>query len=462
MKKYFSLVIKYILAFIITAAVLLGLLAAAAAIPRDKIRENVKRSAKYFCERDIFEYKAEGQKRSVIDHYADAILLNIAFQYDDKDILKSVMWSSYYRNERQEESKNLLDAVEGDYKANQQYLRYWHGSNAVVRPLLVFFSIKGIYILNAVILLILLAVLVFLLARRGAVQLVVSLAVGLLAVSVWFVPMSLEYTWTFYIMLVMSIVVVLREGRRGSGHEGKHGNIYEGERDSKSNNLGILFMICGMVTCFMDFLTTELLTLLVPLMIVIWFRHHGSPAEAALLEKDGEKYRTLGLKQAAVLTFSWGAGYAFMWLTKWIMAAVVLGENVSGYVKENLEERISGDLGLSFGSYLGGALKNNLGNLLPGAIGNTGKIITIILVFAAFYLCFVYKKEKVNRTAAVLYLIIVFIPLIRYSVLMNHSYLHSFFTFRALLASVMAVFLIICELVDWRAFGHANKKKRRN
>ena len=67
-----------------------------------------------------------------------------------------------------------------------------------------------------------------------------------------------------------------------------------------------------------------------------------------------------------------------------------------------------------------------------------------------------------NRTAAVLYLIIVFIPLIRYSVLMNHSYLHSFFTFRALLASVMAVFLIICELVDWRAFGHANKKKRRN
>lgn len=130
---------KYIITFAVTVLVLVGLLIITAMLPRSAIKQNVKESAEYLCEGELFGCAYKDVSGSKIDRYVDSILLGIAYQYDSDRPVTSVMWSSYYYTEYQNENENLLDAVTNDREPNRQYLRYWHGANVVVRPLLVFF-----------------------------------------------------------------------------------------------------------------------------------------------------------------------------------------------------------------------------------------------------------------------------------------------------------------------------------
>ena len=160
--------LKYILIFLSTVIVLTGMLVLAAKIPQSSIKDNVRESAEYLCQGELFGMVIEGVKGSEIDRHTDSILLAIAYQYDSEHPLVSIMWSSYYYTRFQNENENLLEAVNDGYEPNQQYLRYWHGSNAFVRPLLMVFNLKQIYILNGIILIILVIWLMAVLIRNKA------------------------------------------------------------------------------------------------------------------------------------------------------------------------------------------------------------------------------------------------------------------------------------------------------
>ncbi len=425
---------KYIVVFIITLILLTGALVLSALIPQSAIKDNTRKSAEYLCDGELFGTIIDGVNSSKIDRYADSILLAIAYQYDSEHPLESVMWSSYYYTELENENVNLLEAVNNGYEPNQQYLRYWHGANDIVRPLLVTFSIEQIYILNAVILAVLAIILIALLLRKKEYILAVGVVIGLVMTSAWFVPLSLEYTWTYMLMLIMSIAGVLIASRAGWRH------------------ISVLFLVGGMVTSYMDFLTTETLTLLVPLLIVIWINIHNKSdnADANIL------------KNVIKTILAWGCGYAGMWLMKWIMASVVLGENVMPYVSSSIEERLSGDIGVGFGEYLWGAIYRNISCLFPFGYGAVGVLAGIGLIVFAAYLGFVYRSKDVSKRHIRIYMMIGLIPYIRYLVLLNHSYLHCFFTYRAQMATILAIVLILGESVEWRwiARGNARKRKR--
>ena len=111
MRKVMKDAFKYISAYIITAAVLVGLLVAVALIPRSSIRENMRRSAELLCRNDVFMRMPGGLEAGKIDRYADSILLGIAYSYDIEKPLESVMWSAYYNKEFTDENFNLLEAV---------------------------------------------------------------------------------------------------------------------------------------------------------------------------------------------------------------------------------------------------------------------------------------------------------------------------------------------------------------
>ena len=56
-------------------------------------------------------------------------------------------------------------------------------------------------------------------------------------------------------------------------------------------------------------------------------------------------------------------------------------------------------------------------------------------------------------------IIIAAIPVLRFCVLMNHSYLHNFFTYRALMPSIMALLGLMWYRVG--ASGGKQKKKQK-
>lgn len=425
--------LKYIFVFLITVTLLTGMLVLAAKIPQSAIEDNVRESAEYLCQGELFGMVIDGVKGSEIDRYADSILLAIAYQYDEEHPLRSVMWSSYYYTDYQNENKNLLDAVTNGYGPNQQYLRYWHGSNAIVRPLLTVFNIQQIYICSGIVLLVLIIWLMAILIKNKAYAPAIGVLAALILTASWFVPLSLEYTWTYLLMLGMSIIgfkLALQENW---------------------SRLGIFFLIGGMVTNYMDFLTTETLTLTVPLLLILWVS----------LQKREDKPILCQVKIAGKAVAAWGCGYLGMWLTKWLMASVILQENVMPYVSEHIEERIGGNIGIGLWQYITGAVWNNIKCLFPFGYGVAGLFAGIALILFAVYLGYVYHGKHICKEHILLYLIIGLLPYLRYMVLHNHSYLHCFFTYRAQMATILAIVLILDELMDrrWTVHGIAGKGK---
>lgn len=419
--------------FFVAVLLLTACLALTAMIPRSAIQEHVRESAEYLCEGELFGELADGVQGSKIDRYADSILLAIAYQYDAEQPLESVMTSSYYYTDWKNENENLLDAVTEGYDANQQYLRYWHGSNVVVRPLLLIFNIQAIYVLNAVVLGVLVVILLVMLMRHRAFLPAVGMVAGLVATAVWVVPCSLEYTWTYLLMLLMSVVgcKLAFAGRW--------------------NMFGCLFLLDGILTNYVDFLTTETVTLLVPLLFVLWIDRHKHPEQ----EPKNLFY------SAAKSAFAWGCGYIGMWIMKWVMASVVLGENVMPYVSGHVEERLGLSAGVSLWIYIPEAVKKNLSCLFPFEYGVSGSIVGFGLLIFMVYIGYVYRKEHICKGYIVLYAIIGLVPYLRYMVLLNHSFLHFFFTYRAQVATVLAIVLLLEELTDgrWLLRGNAGKRK---
>ncbi len=456
-----------------------ALLVLVALIPKESIRDKTLESAEYLAEGELFGTVSEGVDASKIDRYADAILLNIAYHYDSKAPLRSVLLSAYYFSIFQEENENFLQSVDEDLPANQQYLRYWHGSIALVRPLLTVFNVKQIYVLNAVILLLLLALFIVVSLSRGLGVPAFAMVSGLVAAGCWFVPLSLEYTWTFMIMLAGSVVSVLLAVEK------------------KSGKYATFFMLIGMVTSYMDFLTTETVTLLVPLLIIIWIESSDQGVDHRYMDKvspDGDRKnysvkgnvaetgtggndkkteeeakgsflrairRSVGSQGRFKLPYlyemslrsavSWAIGYVGMWALKWILTALVFKESTVPFVSEHIGERLSGDIvGLNVFSYLAGAVAKNIGCLFPLGFGSIGAVAGIFLLVFAAYIGFVYRGKDYDGKCILLFAITGLVPYVRYLVLHNHSFIHYFFTYRAQAATVMAAVFIIAELTGQR------------
>lgn len=425
--------LKYISLFCGIVVVLLGILLCAAKLPQSKIQSNMEASADYLCQGELFGEQIEGIAGTRIDRYADSILLGIAYQYDEDKPMQSVMWSSYYYTDVQNENQNLRDAVYHGYEANQQYMRYWHGSIALVRPLLCFWNIQEIYRINGIILFVLMAVLCTSLAKKKAYILMAGLITGCVMTAVWCVPLSLEYTWTYVLFLLIGLIVWQFACRKWW------------------SQMGYVFMMAGMITAFVDFLTTETLTLLVPLLLALWELHRQSP------DKNGREIGWFAGKNMIL----WGIGYIGMWMMKWGIAAIVLNRNVLPYITSHIEERIGGDIGVNPLSYIGGAITKNLSCLFPFGYGAIGWLVGAGLLFVYVYVAYVYHKKEIALHWIGIYLFIGLLPYFRYVILHNHSYVHYFFTYRAQLATILVALLVLEELTDWRWHGHGYAKRRR-
>ena len=104
-----------------------------AAIPNSKIKENMEQSALSYAEKDAFEFTEGNHWNAIADHYADTILLNIAWNMGTETPIISALDTKYYDGESMGESIGLYLSIISDAKPNVSYTRYWHGSAAFIR-----------------------------------------------------------------------------------------------------------------------------------------------------------------------------------------------------------------------------------------------------------------------------------------------------------------------------------------
>ena len=384
------------------------LLTMVACIPNNK--NTMIKSAHFYDAHDGIEYKKDGFKNTMIHYYADSIMLNIIYNIDNKKPLKSIMEAKYYEERYMDVNDGFVKTVLDNKKANHEYIRYWHGSILILKPLLILFSVDTIYLINRIILTIL-GLVVFIKLYKNSKKLSIAYLIGMIMTTFYIVPYCFEYSWVYYIMLInMLIVLKVKDLKR----------IYP------------LFFITGILTCFFDFLSTEIITLFVPLIVYLWINH-----------KSFKKSFIIFIKCVIL----WTIGYMAMWFTKWILASLILNINAYDYVFDKAMLRINGLQGLPDKSIMyKGLFYRNFNYLYPICIMDDKNIILFII---ALFLIFTDYKNIKNKKLNIILLFIALSPYVRYLVLANHSYRHAFFTFRMQIITIMSLILIIFNSLNY-------------
>ena len=416
-------IIKYCSAFILAVLTLTVLMIGAAKIPTSAIQLNMLKSGEYFNSKKQAEYLTEGVLASQLHYSADATWCSIAYNLDPDHPLESAMWANFSLWEGENYNGGFYRSVLNEAPGKLvQYLRYWHGPAAILRFLHLFLNIKQIYILLSELMSLLIVVLFIILIRNHLLSEAVVILLSMFMVSAWIVPLCLEYIWMFLIMLIAAIMSVKMS------------------LNGKYQNCCILFFLTGIIAAYLDFLTTETVTLLIPLLLILRIRgrqHTNMKSDWMLAYKS---------------CFVWLAGYISMWAMKWVIASIVLKQNVMPYVTQHIEERLGGNVGLTLPEYLLQAISRNVGRLFVFDYGFVGALVLvfliIIFVFIPVWKNWVSVKTQINKNRVILLISLGLIPYIRYLVLHNHSYGHYCFTYRAQAASVMALCFVILELVD--------------
>lgn len=404
-------------AFAAAIAVLWGALILTLLIPKEKIYDNMLKSAKSYGSLPAYSFENGKHMNAVADNYADVILLNIIWCMDSSDPVRSSLDTKYYDGGEAGVNWGLYAAVNGE-SPNTDYTRYWHGSAVFIRPMLLFTDVKGIKAIGFSAVLLLAGAVCFLLIRRRQYFGTAAFVFSLLCVQFYNIRLSMEYIPMFALCLVMCILFICLE---------KKGTAF----------LTVLSVICGAGAAFFDFLTAETLTILLPLILVF------------IIRKQENRLGTLG--ENAVLSakcgIGWGAAYAGSFLAKWLLACAFTGENKVAAALSSAEMRMSGEAEeLPFFKQLLLAPIANISTMFGGEsrvdVGKTvvGLIISAV-VFGGIYL--IFGRKPFDRNFAVILLILGAVPYLRYMVLSNHSYLHEFFTYRAQAASVLALCAVV-------------------
>ncbi|MBE5943987.1 MAG: hypothetical protein E7258_03605 [Lachnospiraceae bacterium] len=420
MKNNLIKICKYIAIILLITIIQLGLLVGVAVIPKKSIKDNMKSSAEYLASKPVFFMVDKEDKSSVIDRYADSIILGIAWGYDDEHPITAVMKSSYYHLDTANENENLLAAVTSNLLPNYDYTRYWHGSLSIVRSFLVWGDIKVFYINLFILLLILCICQALFLGKIFNWKISAIFIIGLISISPWYIPQSMEYAWTFLIMFIASISSMIM--------------CCKGKKDFST-----FFLIVGSFTAFFDFLTTETITLLIPVLIILLFREKRQEIPSF---KDGFFY----LVRSGIM---WLLGYASCFIAKWSIASIVLQKNCFKEALSQAGYRISGETAnIPFIESIFTSINSNLACIFPFSFTENGHLFVFICMIVILSIYYLFKKEKEPCYFSNLMFVIGTIPLLRFMILNNHSTLHYFFTYRVLMVSVICIGLALLYGID--------------
>ena len=429
----------------ITMACCVALLALAACLPRAAIQRQSEASARYFAERPPFDIPYGDLANAVVDNYSDTVLCDIAYCIDAANPLASALQAPYAQKEDEDAYEGYLAVVSGQEEPNREYGRYWHGSLVLVRPLLTVVPIQTIRVLfGAATALLQLAVIVILL-RRKHTAFAVCYLLGFMLVHPWMLLTSLEYSTAFLTASAATVAVLLR-------------------RHDEDGHTMPFFACVGVVTCFVDFLTTETLTFTLPMLVV-------------LVERAASQPRAFASERCASVVrngLCWFAGYAAMFALKIGLLAATAGFEV---VRSSLEEglfRLGGTVQVAnvitapaagLAQQLSGAIWHNLACLYPVRLGLMqawqGYVPTaaILLVSA----CAVYlMHDKVDAALFLPMGLLAAVPYVRFLALSNHSYIHFFITYRAQMVTIVALlFLVYQNTVRQALYARRQRDERK-
>ena len=429
-------ILIHVAAFCLTLFALWMLLTLAAAIPNEALVNNFEKSAVGYGSTDAFNFERAGYLNSVSDNYADCILLSVSYYMGESKAHIAALSADYYRGEADGIGVNeaFLKSVTEGAVPDTDYSRYWHGMAAFVRVIHLFGDVECVKLFGFIAFAVMLALTLCMLALRKSYKSALALALAILCVQPWNLLLSMEYQPPFVICFLLCPLYLFFERRN-------------------EKVLTVLSVIGGTLTAFFDFLSCETVAILLPVMLVIAVRT--------------EEKRFSSFKKEATLAFfslvAFFAAFAFTFLAKWVLASLFTGENKLMAAFSSASLHVSSGVGYD-------VPKNDILRIILAPLANltvlfycTSRLdiarVMLSLALVTFVLgsvFYLFNKKKKGYGAEALMLLLGTVVILRYAVLSHHSYMHEFFTYRAL---VSAVFAVLASTLLCLEFKRGGRKK---
>jgi hypothetical protein len=418
--------------FMAMLVVFVAMMTAVFALPQETIIVNAGDSLPRLRSETFYHAPVLDEGPYKLDNYTDALMIDTAIaDPGDGPFVAAIAARNGGSSAQGGPIEALAASAAGRRIPGGGYAYYWHGYQVVLRPALVFFEYEDIRYLNVM----LLGALLLggtLYVRHCAGTLIAStFAISLLAVGIYVVPLSLQFSGVVYLTIAAVIAVVALQAR---------GTLRAWEIE--------LFLVVGMVTAFVDLRTAPLLTLGLPLAVLLAVR-------ARIAEPDAGTVRSLWtcMRLSAV----WGAGYGGAWAAKWLIAAPVLGVGVARRALDQILFRTGTGPG---GNRIAMALRQPLFDLIPlvryetlSAAGGGIKValfgvVTAIMVAVGVWLLAVARRSRADVVRASSVLLVVPLPYLWFLVANNHTAIHHFFAYRIQAAVVFALTFFFASCID--------------
>lgn len=426
--KYIKFTFNISKIYIILITIFVVSIFATYSIPNNNIKINVNESVAQLEKEGVYPNLFFGSKSAQLDNFTDSWMLNLAFTPDGKDVINSSLSNIYTNMDAEDNIKNLVQAVENQEDGRiSSYSRYWHGYLTILRPLLVFFNYTQIRFLNMCILVGMFLIVSYLLKKKLGTGVMLSFFMTMMLSMFMVVPMSIQFSNMFYIMFISCIIVL---------------TLYE--FINKNKYIKYMFFTIGCITSFFDLLTTPIITLGIPLTIWILLDMKNEKANKNIIS------RTFEIVKISII---WAIGYGITWASKWIIASIVLKENI---VKEALNQILFRTSSVHGETEISGlsVIRSNL--LL---VFDNIPLKMVILLFIVWLIIFVlYKKNNMHIIKLIPFLLIALMPLVWYVVLKNHSSIHYWFTYRSLAVSIFALMSFMFFSIDENKINFKLKK----
>lgn len=347
----------------------------------------------YSIQKDWNTYFTFGTHAARVDDGDDNMMINHAIQADPE-----------------------MNALEAAMSING-YSRYWHGYLTWLRPMLVLYTqgqLRYIYMMVFFMLFCMLLVSMALhIRRRAGIPAAVALSIALSACYLTIIPTCMQYTHVFLIAFIACIVLL---------------RCYERVR----NHLPLLFMVVGMLTSFIDFLTAPLLTLGIPLLMCLFIENHNVDAFSWKAQ----------CRRIFVCSALWAIGYVGCWACKWILSTIVLGPGEMGVAAGKIADWTS-EMGAESRWV---AFDKNIRYYFRE------QGLRVYVVFAiplAILLIRLIRCHNPLWRRGLVYLPVCIYPYLWYLVVNGHSHYHPFFSHRIQAITAFGVLLFLIDLACW-------------
>ena len=439
-KGAFIILLKYLLLLVILVSSYILLMMLVSIIPSKLLADNVKQSSEVLVEEGEKKFIDLGYKKEYLFTFTDALMINTAYSMTPTDPLASAMLgrknyvpgqtlqvhidNQYnlgacdeyinHKNGDLYQTKELYALMHGkDITDSFEYARYWHGYSVILRPLLAITNYSGIRIILSALTIILTLLFLYKLYKKIDIWAAIIFLIGLLSVSIFVITQSVNEILVFLIAIIFSLILLYKK--------------------DLSKHVVEIFFIAGSITNFIDLLTAPIVTLGLPLIIYI-----------LLLQKENKKLKEV-LRKGLKACLAWGMAYGITWILKWVLTQLLYDRPIMTQALEQARYRIGlQNEDLKFID----VLKKNIKYLSNNTMYALG---SLAIIYTAGNLILKDKSEinfYENIKDIIPYVITALFPIIWFVVLKEHSYVHSFFTYRILIITIISIFIIIRNLFE--------------